>query len=490
MPTLPEDFAIAEPPPIVIPPRQGPEGEVLDDTYRVGPVIGRGGMSAVHEATHLRLGHRVAIKFLDRNYRNYEEAYARFRREAEIASSLGHDNIAKVTDFNTLPDGMSYMVMERLEGMDLGRRLAQGPLTVEQVIEMSAQLSSALAAAHRSCVIHRDLKPDNIFLCPNDSGGYTVKVLDFGISKIRGAMKTLTNDAQLMGTPAYMSPEQARGERALIDERSDIYSLGAVLYEALSGKPAYDGDNVYEILTRIATTQPPPLPGFAAQVDAVLQKAMARDPARRFATVADLHRALVFALTGKRIRLSSSPGEGWQTVVSTVTEVDPLADLFEAEPVFQPVVEPAPVRRPRWPWLAVAGAVVIGAVAVVVLWPAAGADVPRVAAPVPTPTPTPTVIPTAPPPAPVVAETVTVTLQAVPSSARLELDGKPVHGAIELPRSTTPRVLAASAPGYRARTLEVVADRDHTVQVRLEAVKRAKPPVQRAKPGLVRGSEL
>ena len=472
------------------------EGKILDDTYRVGRVIGQGGMSAVHEATHMRLGHRVAVKFLDRAYRNQEEAYGRFRREAEIASSLGHDHIAKVTDFNTLADGTSYMIIELLEGEDLGQRLSRAPLRVDEVIELSAQLASALTAAHKSAVVHRDLKPDNIFLVPGDNGKFTVKVLDFGISKIRGALKSLTSDAQLMGTPAYMSPEQARGEKALIDERSDIYSMGAVLYEALCGRPAYEGENVYEILTRIATSQPPPLPGFAKEVDAVLQRAMARDPKDRYASAVELHRALVYALTGKRIRLASTPGEyRWETIVTAPTEEDLAIMPTAGVPV--PQVSKSKWSRRRIAIAAgIAGTAIAGTVAYFAFareTASAKASAP-LAAVQPPPPPT---APAAPAPAPAPEpEVVTVKFAVTPPSARVELDGKPVNGEVQLPRSTTPRVLAASAPGYREAKLDVVADRDHVVEVRLDAVKkprarqRPKTTATKKKPELVRGSEL
>jgi len=271
------------------------EGLELAGTYRLGPLIGYGAMGTVYEATHVRLRKRVAVKFLDRAYGRDSEAYTRFQREAEIASSLGNPHIAQVVDFNTLADGAPYLVMELLEGETLASRLDAGALSTEEVQRLSAQLASALTETHLRGVVHRDLKPDNIFLCTGDGAGFTVKVLDFGISKIRGA-KTLTRDASLLGTPGYMSPEQAQGDIKRIDHRTDVYAMGAVLYEALSGTPAYPGDNIYEILTRLATCSAPHLEGHPAAVDAVLQRALARDPLERFDSVAELHLALVAAL--------------------------------------------------------------------------------------------------------------------------------------------------------------------------------------------------
>src|SRR5262245_52275960 len=167
------------------------EGLVLGETYRIEKLLGRGGMGAVWGASHLRLpGKRVAIKVLlvPADSATGGESYARFRREAEIVSRIGHPNIVEVIDWNTLPDGRPYLVLEYLEGESLAARLLRGPLPLEETLEIARQIGSALAAAHRAGVVHRDLKPENVFLCPTDSGGTLgdrVKVLDFGVSKIK-----------------------------------------------------------------------------------------------------------------------------------------------------------------------------------------------------------------------------------------------------------------------------------------------------------------
>src|SRR5689334_13838461 len=212
-------------PPIAI----GP-GTVIAATYELTEVIGRGGMGAVWAARHLRLpGKQVAIKVLLGTGVG-EQALARFRREAEIASRIGHPNIVEVLDFNTLADGTPYQILEFLDGESLASRLRAGPMPVVTVLELAKQMGSALRAAHRAGVVHRDLKPDNIFLCPSDSGGVVhdrVKILDFGISKIRGSQTMQTQDSVLIGTPQYMSPEQATGKNTTIDNRTDIFALGA-----------------------------------------------------------------------------------------------------------------------------------------------------------------------------------------------------------------------------------------------------------------------
>ncbi|MGZ3446204.1 MAG: serine/threonine-protein kinase, partial [Myxococcaceae bacterium] len=186
-------------------------GAVVAETYRIEGLLGRGGMGAVWAAEHLRLpGKHVAVKVLLDAAAGGDEMLQRFRREAEIASRLGHPNIVEVLDFNTLPSGQPYIVLEYLQGETLAARVAGGRLQLEEALAITRQIGSALQAAHRAGVVHRDLKPDNVFLCtPEEDMPTKVKVLDFGISKIRGSQSLRTQDAILMGTPQYMSPEQA-----------------------------------------------------------------------------------------------------------------------------------------------------------------------------------------------------------------------------------------------------------------------------------------
>src|SRR5262249_22617980 len=177
-----------------------------------------------------RLPKRFAVKVLLGQLQD-SEGYARFKREAEIASRIGHPNIVEVLDFNTLASGTPYLVMEFLEGESLAKRIkTRGALPLEEILGLARQMGSALNAAHKNDVVHRDLKPDNIFLCPSDSGGVVgdrVKILDFGISKIRNTQTVLTQESTLMGTPQYMSPEQASGKNSLVDQRTDVFALGA-----------------------------------------------------------------------------------------------------------------------------------------------------------------------------------------------------------------------------------------------------------------------
>ena len=276
-------------------------GTVIAETYEVTRLIGQGGMGAVWEASHRRLpGKRVAIKVL-LNASTEGDALARFRREAEIASKLGHPNIVEVIDFHQLATGTPYMVLEFLEGDSLARRLKQGPMSLAKTIDIVRQVGSALHAAHCEGVVHRDLKPDNIFLTPTDAGGELgdrVKVLDFGISKIRGSNTVQTQESALLGTPQYMSPEQAFGRNKSIDQRTDIFALGAIVFEMLAGRPAFAGETLAQVILAVVHTPTPSLvglPGVPEHVARAVEKAMEKEPDARFAEVHEM----VAALSGR-----------------------------------------------------------------------------------------------------------------------------------------------------------------------------------------------
>ena len=230
-------------------------GTIVGETYEVTRCIGKGGMGAVWEANHLRLpGKKVAIKVLLADIASDTESLARFRREAEIASKLGHPNIIQIIDFNTLPDGSPYLVLELLLGESLDQRLSRGPLGLSETITLVRQIGSGLSAAHRENVVHRDLKPQNIFLCPTEVGGdiaTQLKILDFGISKIRGSQTIKTQESTILGTPQYMAPEQATGAHKDVAATTDVFALGAMVYEMLAGVPAFGGESVPEVVFKV-----------------------------------------------------------------------------------------------------------------------------------------------------------------------------------------------------------------------------------------------
>lgn len=304
-------------------------GSVIADTYTIEGLIGRGGMGTVFLASHNRLpGKTVAIKLLHTDHED-KEIFARFWREALIASQLNHPNIVAVHDFNTLPDGAPYVVLEFLQGESLAERIDHGgALPLAQVFAILRQVGSAITAAHQHGIIHRDLKPQNIFLVPVETEGEVVevaKVLDFGISKIRGSDTVKTQESTLLGTPQYMAPEQATGQHANVDERTDVFALGAIVYEMLAGKPAFSGASIPEVVFKVVYEPPPRLDELAPEVPApvvtAIMKAMAKQSADRFASVSDF----VEALTGTPIaaRPSMSAIERGEAALASGSRIRP-----------------------------------------------------------------------------------------------------------------------------------------------------------------------
>jgi len=360
-------------------------GAVVGETYRIGSLLGRGGMGAVWAAEHLRLpGKRVAVKVLLDPAAAGEEMFQRFRREAEIASRLGHPNIVEVLDFNVLPGGQPYIVLEYLEGETLARRLRSGPVPLEPALAIARQIGSALQAAHRADVVHRDLKPDNVFLCiPEEDVPTRVKVLDFGISKIRGSGTLATSDSILMGTPQYMSPEQAVGRNSELDARTDLFALGAIVYEMLAGQPAFAGGSLAQVVYRVVHVAPAPLrslvPSLPGDVVSSVERALSKSPADRQPDVATfIHeltgRPLHGFSTAKRAELEATlitpPGESLEPELDATLPSSPRVPPPErrSRPERPSAVAtapgrttPAPRRSRAGTWVTVAGLVVLAA---------------------------------------------------------------------------------------------------------------------------------
>ncbi|MFW6052252.1 MAG: serine/threonine-protein kinase, partial [Myxococcota bacterium] len=290
-------------------------GTELDGTYRIVEQLGEGGMGAVYVAELVRLPKRVALKVL--HGAADEAARARFRREAEIAAKVRHPRVVEVLDYNFLEDGSPYLVMELLEGHDLRHRLSAGPLPRDEVVAILSDTASALERLHELGIVHRDLKPENIFLA-REGDEVRAKVLDFGISKVLGSSTALTADRSVLGTPAYMAPEQVTGENTVLDPRTDQFALAAVAYEMLAGQPAFQADTVIQLFHRILTEPPPPVTGEQRRrdpVDEVLAKALAKSRDDRYPSV----RAFVSALA------SALGVETAQGRTPTPAGIDPMA---------------------------------------------------------------------------------------------------------------------------------------------------------------------
>ncbi len=273
---------------------QAPEdplvGQVIDGRYQIESVLGEGGMGLVYRARHVALGKPLAIKVLRPDVSKDDQMIARFKQEAQSASAIGNEHIIDITDFGTLPDGSTYFVMEFLDGRDLTDLIeTEGRLPVPRALHIAKQICMALGAAHERGIVHRDLKPDNIFLIRRGRDQDFVKVLDFGIAKVGGTASKLTRAGQVFGTPHYMSPEQCAGRG--VDHRTDIYALGIILYELLTGNVPFDADNLMGILTKhlyeepVPPSQAAPDAGIPPEVEQVVLKCLVKDANKRYASM-------------------------------------------------------------------------------------------------------------------------------------------------------------------------------------------------------------
>lgn len=271
-------------------------GDILAGKYRVERVLGQGGMGVVVAAKHLHMDQRVAIKFLLPELTSHPETVARFAREANAAVKIQSEHVGRVMDVGTLETGAPYMVMEYLEGSDLSDLVAhRGPLPWHEVVEYVLQACEAIAEAHVAGIVHRDLKPANLFLIRRADGSPCIKVLDFGISKAADAASgsALTQTAAMMGSPKYMSPEQLKSTRD-VDARTDIWALGVIFYELLSGEGAFRADTMPQLYVAIIQDPPQPLrrPDVPPGLIQVILRCLEKDPTRRFQSVAELAAAL------------------------------------------------------------------------------------------------------------------------------------------------------------------------------------------------------
>ena len=288
-----------------------PEAEVPPSTglvggkYQLVKLIGRGGMGSVWEARHCNLGTAVAIKFIEAEYANSAEARSRFDKEAKAAATIQSKHAIQIFDNGVTEEGKPYIVMELLQGEPLDKRIERlGQLTLQDTARILQQVSRGLSKAHERGIIHRDLKPENVFIVHNnDDDDEVAKVLDFGIAKIQNSphspgITSSTKTGAVLGTPFYMSPEQARGLRN-VDHRTDVWSLGVIAFKCVTGKLPFDGESVGDLLVKICTAPIPlpshAVPGLPQAFDSWFIRALEREPDRRFSTVTELAEHLAFA---------------------------------------------------------------------------------------------------------------------------------------------------------------------------------------------------
>ncbi len=355
--------------------REALVGTVVAGKYSVTRLIGRGGMGAVFEGEHLGIGRKVALKFLDRTFATDETVASRFAREARAVTGIDSDHVVSVFDAGT--DGkLSYLVMELLRGEDLGKRLRRDKrVPLDATLHMAGQVLRGLTAAHAAGVVHRDLKPENVFLTERADDPAFVKIVDFGISKIARpksgtAPLALTQKGVVIGTPLYMSPEQAQALRDL-DGRADLYSLGAIVFECLSGRPPHVGETYEQIIVSICIQDAPDIrslvPSVPDGVATFLARALERDRAKRFRSAHEMLSALrVLAPNDPAMRplsIASPPESSAATEEVVSPRVGGATDVSWADsgrPVV-PSEASAPRARGRLPLVLVAGgAMVLG----------------------------------------------------------------------------------------------------------------------------------
>jgi serine/threonine-protein kinase len=487
-------------------------GTVLDGKYELIRLLGEGGMGSVYEAQHRLIGRRLAVKFLHPQYASSPDVVTRFQREAQAAAQIGHENIIEVTDMGTSPDQSPYLVMEFLEGCDLKRLIEdEGVLEPKRAAHIMVQALGALQAAHNVGIIHRDLKPENIYLIQKGGNPDYVKLLDFGISKFRAletdGVKGLTQTGTVLGTPHYMSPEQARGEQDL-SPRSDIYAMGVILYQMLTGHLPFDAPNYNALLIKILTEQPPAPeslnPELPADLVDTINIAMARDASARFETCTDFRRRL----------LPFAPGaSGLGVPLTTASRTAIREALYSTKTPFEMTQSGIDKKKSRTPLMIGAAAAIlligVGVTAAVVLTggdggkdpanapvAAAGADVvePSAAAPLPDATVAPTAEPEEGAAVPPAVATINLKITATPAEAVIRIDGagvgsNPFDGPFA--KGGLLRTIEISAPGYEPIKELVKFDEDRTLAYDLQkaearkgvkVVKKQGDPEQDGKP--------
>ena len=459
-------------------PRELPSGTMLDDKYRVDDLIAVGGMGAVYSATHTKLRKRVAIKLLNPQLAT-PQMIERFHREAITASQIGHEGIAQVTDLGTSLHGETFLVMEYLEGDSLARRLKKtGALPIDVACEMTCAILSPLEAAHRAGIVHRDLKPDNVFLV-RQSRGEMVKLLDFGISRVQGLEGEfrLTTTGLVLGTPYYMSPEQARGE-SMVTYAADLYSIGVVLYEMLCGQVPITAENYNQLMYKVMLGDYVPprkiRKDIPVQLEQLIMKTMAIDPAHRPASAAELEKALLAfcrpTFREHTIERISSPGLSGS--LTPATPVPRTARTLATGPA------PTIGQHRKRTGLVIGLVILVVGIGIAAFIATRSGDEPtNVATPTPTPTPAPS--PPPPPPPPVAPATISLRFAITPASATIELDGKPIaDNPYTAPKDDAVHKLHITAPGYLPHDEDVKFDEAQRLSITLDRPQAPKVPAK------------
>jgi serine/threonine protein kinase len=489
---------------------QFPPGEMLDDKYRIDRLISVGGMGAVYLGMHTLLKKAVAIKVLRTEFAGAVEMVQRFQREAVAASAIGHPNIVDIKDMGKTKGGVAFLVMEYLEGRSLQAVIDDdGPLAIADACDVACEILAAVAAAHRAGIVHRDLKPANVFMALREGGDDCVKLLDFGIAQLADSEKPdhrLTMTGMVLGTPHYMAPEQARGDKEITDA-VDVYAVGVILYEMLCKTVPYDGENynllIYQVLAGEYVKPSSHRKDLPPELEAIILKAMALKPWDRYGSADELAEALEPFRSGARATPSTrvpalsrarknkrSETATSETMPFSTVDAPPLpSDLMlngatvstaaaefvstghagDTLPGPMSPIERANERRSR---LRVAiPALALAALVGVVLAYAIGDDGPeqgqvRPAAATPKPAAKPDPVPVAP--VRIEPAKVTLEFEVTPPEATITVDGQLVDGGkLELPAGKTPVAVRIEAEGYQVYEAQVVPEKSTSRVVQL-----------------------
>ena len=460
--------------------------------YKIERWLGAGGMGVVYGARHPIIGKRAALKVLNARFSADPQAVARFVQEAQAVNQIGHANIVDIFAFGTLPDGRAYFVMEWLVGESLQDRLERGRVPLVDVLPILIAIARALEAVHAANVVHRDLKPDNVYLVA-DADGLRIKLLDFGIAKLSSdaAVANRTATGMVMGTPLFMSPEQARGEH--IDDRTDIYSLGVMAYHMVCGETPFGREpSAVEVLSA-HICKPPPMPTALAPetppaLEALIIEMLAKRPADR-PKLADVRRRLSAIAAQAAIATVALPPPP-SVAPAPISEANPLlqSDAFAARAVSLPAIPVARKSTRTLAWVGASAAAVIGVVAFLAVSQSSSDASPLpVVAPVVAPPTDPAPPPAraaakpavaakpakAPKPVPARSNFGTAELAIEPSAAKVEIDGRDIaltDGRLQVELSIGEHDLVVTASGRKAvrQTFVVTADQTTALSLHLE----------------------
>ena len=470
--------AVAEPP--EEPGERSLDGTILLDRYRIVERLGAGGMGVVYVAEHIALKKRCAIKVLADEYAGKQDIVERFLQEARAASMIAHENVVEITDYGQTPSGSVFFVMEMLVGEDLAHTVARhGPLPWERVRPIMVQICRALAAAHDKGIIHRDMKPENCFRIERAGTTDFIKVLDFGIAKVTGDEsegKGLTKTGMIFGTPEYMSPEQAQGMK--VDHRADIYAVGIILYELLTGKVPFSADTFMGVLTKhmfeVPVAPSSLAPGITPEVESVILKALQKDREHRFSTMREFLAA---------IESVGSGGAGVSVVQEKIAR-PPSGPLLAFGGAKAPTKELAESRSTGAVWgLVIVGVLAAAAVVAMLLGgpdegeaptqASAGGAGPEVVVAKPPEGPEVAPVPDAPDVTVVVRITSNVDAEVVDPSSNRVLGHTNSAEGITIERGLESRELVLRAEGYEDKALVLVPSADLTKSEELVRKKSA-----------------